>query len=395
VLARLLAQNPADNLTPKQVEYANVIHSSGSDLLQLINDILDLSKVEVGKMDMHPERFGLSSLVDDLETIFLPLTAEKGLHFAVTVDGEVPAEIFTDKQRLRQILYNLLSNAVKFTGTGNVEMRISSAPPSPADPADYLEFTVTDTGIGIAEENLTTIFAAFQQGDGTTSRRYGGTGLGLAICREMAAQLGGRITVSSALGAGSTFTLYLPVSWPGAAEAGADHEAAAGQDPAGQAAAVAAASARQRNGAAAGTGGNGSAVTGRVAPAAAHDGLRGRRVLIVDDDPRNVFALTGVLEMYGLTVIHADNGQHGIEALQGGDIDLVLMDVMMPQLDGHATTRAIREMPEFADLPVIAVTARAMQGDKDKSIAAGASDYVTKPVDTEQLLSCMERWLAG
>jgi CheY-like chemotaxis protein len=117
-------------------------------------------------------------------------------------------------------------------------------------------------------------------------------------------------------------------------------------------------------------------------------------VLIVDDDPRNVFALTGVLELYGLTVIHADNGEHGIEALQAGDIDLVLMDVMMPQMDGHATTRAIREMPQFADLPVIAVTARAMAGDKDKSIAAGASDYVTKPVDTEQLLTCMERWLS-
>jgi signal transduction histidine kinase/HAMP domain-containing protein len=397
VLARLLAQNPAENLTPKQVEYANVIHSSGSDLLQLINDILDLSKVEVGKMDMHPERFGLSSLVDDLETIFLPLTAEKGLHFAVTLDGEVPAEILTDKQRLRQILYNLLSNAVKFTGSGNVEMRISSAPAGPADPADCLEFTVTDTGIGIAEENLTTIFAAFQQGDGTTSRRYGGTGLGLAICREMAAQLGGRITVSSALGAGSTFTLYLPVSWPGAAEASQETGLDGGlaPDPAGHAAAVAAVSARQRNGLAVARSGQGTAGTGRVGPAAAHDGLRGRRVLIVDDDPRNVFALTGVLEMYGLTVIHADNGQHGIEALQGDDIDLVLMDVMMPQLDGHATTRAIREMPQFADLPVIAVTARAMQGDKDKSIAAGASDYVTKPVDTEQLLSCMERWLAS
>jgi CheY-like chemotaxis protein len=116
-------------------------------------------------------------------------------------------------------------------------------------------------------------------------------------------------------------------------------------------------------------------------------------VLIVDDDPRNVFALTVVLELYGMTVIHADNGEHGIEALLRADIDLVLMDVMMPQLDGHATTRAIRQMPQFAELPVIAVTARAMHGDKDKSIAAGANDYVTKPVDTEQLLTCMERWL--
>jgi CheY-like chemotaxis protein len=130
-----------------------------------------------------------------------------------------------------------------------------------------------------------------------------------------------------------------------------------------------------------------------VVKAGAHDSLRDKRVLIVDDDPRNVFALTGVLEMFGMTIIHADNGQHGIDALLRGGIDLVLMDVMMPQLDGHATTRAIRQMPQFTDLPVIAVTARAMHGDKDKSIAAGANDYVTKPVDTEQLLTCMERWL--
>ncbi len=390
VLARLLAQNTTEETSsPKQVEYANVIHSSGSDLLQLINDILDLSKVEAGKMDMHPERFGLSSLVDDLEAIFLPLTAEKGLQFAITLDGELPAEIYTDKQRLRQILHNLLSNAVKFTGAGGVEMRIAATPGGQGDPAASVEFAVTDTGIGIAEENLTSIFGAFQQGDGTTSRRYGGTGLGLAICREMAAQLGGRITVRSSLGAGSTFTLYLPAAWPGAIEP------AMAPDLAGQAAAAAAAAVKQRSESA---GLNGNGAIGAIRPVdspAAHESLRGRRVLIVDDDPRNVFALTGVLEMYGLSVIHADNGQHGIEALRHGDIDLVLMDVMMPQLDGHATTRAIRQMPQFAELPVIAVTARAMQGDKDKSIAAGASDYVTKPVDTEQLLSCMERWLGG
>jgi signal transduction histidine kinase/HAMP domain-containing protein len=366
VLARLLAQNPDRNLTSKQVEYANVIHSSGSDLLQLINDILDLSKVEAGKMDMHIERFAISGLADELEAIFLPLTAEKGLHFGIGIDPGVPAEILTDKQRLRQILHNLLSNAVKFTGHGGVDVRMSFGPGRGGGGRAWVEFAVTDTGIGMAEESLTAIFGAFQQGDGTTSRRYGGTGLGLAICREVAAQLGGRITVRSTLGAGSTFTLYLPLS------------EVAGRPPGSGAA--------ESNGA--------SGIIGPVARPGRHESLRGRRVLIVDDDPRNVFALTGVLELYGLTVIHADNGEHGIEALKGGGIDLVLMDVMMPQLDGHATTRAIREMPQFADLPVIAVTARAMAGDRDKSIAAGASDYVTKPVDTEQLLTCMERWLS-
>ena len=385
VLARLLAQNPTENLSTKQVEYANVIHSSGSDLLQLINDILDLSKVEAGKMDTHPESFALSGLVEELDAVFLPLTAEKKLDFAIRLDGGVPGEIFTDKQRLRQILHNLLSNAVKFTDSGRVQLRISAGPRRLADDDATVEFGVTDTGIGIAEENLEAIFGAFQQGDGTTSRRYGGTGLGLAICREVAAQLGGRITVQSALGNGSTFTLYLPACWPGAAELGAE--------PAEPAAVLASLAGHRGSDASQADADSAPRPVRPVDKAAAHENLHGRKVLIVDDDPRNVFALTSVLELYGLTVLHADDGQHGIEALAGGDIDLVLMDVMMPQLDGHATTRAIRAMPQFTDLPVIAVTARAMHGDKDKSIAAGASDYVTKPVDTEQLLACMERWL--
>jgi signal transduction histidine kinase/HAMP domain-containing protein len=371
ILARLLATNPDQTLTPKQVEYANVIHSSGTDLLQLINDILDLSRVEAGKMELHPERFGLRSLVEDLRAVFQPLTSEKGLAFvAGPPAGDVPAELFADRQRLRQILHNLLSNAVKFTEQGSVELRITRAPSADGE---QLAFTVTDTGIGIGEQNLDAIFGAFQQADGTTSRRYGGTGLGLTICRELAAQLSGRVTVRSAVGEGSTFTLYLPVSHPAAEEA-AEHEAV----PPRRAAA--------------------GSVPAEPAPAepvaTGHDGLRGRKVLIVDDDLRNVFAITSILELYGLTVVHASDGQTGIELLRGdAGIDIVLMDVMMPEMDGYATTAAIRQIPGRTELPVIAVTARAMQGDRDKSIAAGATDYVTKPVDTENLLTVMEGWL--
>ena len=206
VLARLLAQNQGKNLTPKQVEYANVIHSSGADLLQLINDVLDLSRVEAGKLDVHPERFDLRALVDELRASFLPLATEKGLSLASQSATDVPVELFTDRQRLRQILQNLLSNAVKFTDSGQVELKVAvadsramlSGAGSGAEPGrQAIVFSVTDTGIGIAEENLDNIFGAFQQGDGTTSRRYGGTGLGLAICRELAARLGGRITAES------------------------------------------------------------------------------------------------------------------------------------------------------------------------------------------------------
>src|SRR6266487_3586365 len=216
ILARLLAQNPGRNLTAKQVEYANVIHSAGSDLLQLINDILDLSKVEAGRMDIHAERFPLSALLEDMQATFQPLTAEKGLDFSVEAGAEAPGELLTDRQRLRQVLGNLLANAVKFTERGHVLLRVAKAGRRTPDGGEMLAFSVGDTGIGIAPENLTTIFGAFQQGDGTLSRRYGGTGLGLSIAREVGALHGGEITAESELGRGSTFTLYLPCGLPGA-----------------------------------------------------------------------------------------------------------------------------------------------------------------------------------
>jgi signal transduction histidine kinase len=395
ILARLLAANPEQNLTPKQVEYANVIHSSGADLLQLINDILDLSRVEAGKMDLHPEPFGLRELVDDLRAVFQPLTSEKALTFvAATPAADLPAELYTDRQRLRQILHNLLSNAVKFTEQGRVELRVTADPPSDAQAEGWLAFTVTDTGIGISDQNLDAIFGAFQQADGTTSRRYGGTGLGLTICRELAAQLGGRITVESAAGEGSTFTLHLPTGYLAEQEAALDGPVAGGPEDSRRSEPLAVAG---PPGSAAPQAGAQTAVSTAPEPVAAgHDGLRGKKVLIVDDDLRNVFAITSILELYGLIVVHASDGRTGIEVLQrSADIDIVLMDVMMPEMDGYATTAAIREIPGLAHLPVIAVTARAMHGDRDKSIAAGATDYVTKPVDTEDLLSVMERWLAG
>jgi signal transduction histidine kinase/HAMP domain-containing protein len=407
ILARLLANNPEQNLTSKQVEYANVIHSSGADLLQLINDILDLSRVEAGKMELHPERFALRTLVDDLRAIFQPLTTDKGLEFvAGRPAGGVPAELFTDRLRLRQILHNLLSNAVKFTDRGRVELLITSAATRGEGTGPLIAFSVTDTGVGVSEQNLEGIFGAFQQGDGTTSRRYGGTGLGLAICRELATQLGGRITAQSVPGEGSMFTLLLPASCPdpgeraqplglmpaaGGAEtkAGPPGAGPAGQDARGAGHADPRPEARVTNGS--------GARAGAAGPAAgAHESLRGKRVLVVDDDLRNAFAISSILELYGMTVLHAPDGQTGIDMLHATPgIDIVLMDVMMPEMDGYATTGAIRKIPELGRLPVIAVTARAMHGDRDKSIAAGASDYVTKPVDTEELLGCMERWIGS
>src|SRR5690606_855758 len=209
-----LFRSPTKNLTAKQVEFANVIHSAGSDLLQLINDILDLSKVEAGKMYIHPEPFSLEQLLSYVRTTFAPQTAQKGLAFDIVADDDVPEQLVTDEQRLRQVLRNLLSNAVKFTEHGRVTLRVSMAEPDSLaeTPGPVVAFSVADTGIGIAEANLEAVFGAFQQADGTTSRRYGGTGLGLSISREVAYLLGGEIRAESKLGTGSTFTVLLPVT---------------------------------------------------------------------------------------------------------------------------------------------------------------------------------------
>jgi signal transduction histidine kinase/HAMP domain-containing protein/ActR/RegA family two-component response regulator len=420
VLAKLLAENPDSNLTGKQVEFAMTIHDAGSDLLRLINDILDLSKVEAGKMDVHPSEIPLDGLVEYLDATFRPMAAEKGLTFEVDTAASLPEMIYSDEQRLQQVLRNLLSNAVKFTAQGGVRLRVAPAEDvtftgSLRDEPDVIAFSVSDTGIGISEEKQHLIFEAFQQADGTTSRRYGGTGLGLSISKDIARLLGGQIKATSRLGHGSTFTLYLParstragsgtgsrrvleptaVSGPnGVSEFSGPLEARNGN---GNGSIRSAANRLASPSRSAGRPGNGMAAAAGSAFAAApdpKDPLYGAKILIVDDDVRNVFALTSVFERCGAEVLYAENGREGIEALERNeDVRLVLMDIMMPELDGYATTEAIRNMPQFADLPIITVTAKAMKGDREKAIASGATDYITKPVDTGHLLAVMRKCL--
>ncbi|MEU9037040.1 HAMP domain-containing protein [Streptomyces sp. NPDC048352] len=548
ILAQLLAQNPTRNLTPKQVEYAGIIHSAGSDLLQLINDILDLSKVEAGKMDIHPERVHLPQLLEYVEATFRPMTTQKSLDFTVTTAPDAPADLFTDDSRLRQILRNLLSNAVKFTERGGVELRIERAsdaevPVGLLHRGSMMAFRVRDTGIGIPEQQLEAVFGAFQQADGTTSRKYGGTGLGLSITREIAQLLGGAVGAESTPGQGSTFTLYLPVSHADFEEAPGSAALPAALEPAPRGAAFAlpdprrsgdaeSSGARQRQarrllvieerpngllslvaesaerdlvprhtrsgehpgiqvvGATSSReaaavlasepfhcvvleldmpGGEAlrfldaldgdpalsslpvlahnnprlksgqeqavreraesrrvellssldelrerivlhlsadqpgevvplvnRAAEGEQAPQALDGDLAGRTVLVVDDDARNLYALSGILELHGMRVLHAEDGRKGIDTLtRHPGVDLILMDVMMPELDGYAATAEIRSMPEHAELPIIAVTAKAMPGDREKSLAAGASDYVTKPVDADDLIGRVRHWLTA
>ncbi|MFD0077548.1 HAMP domain-containing protein [Streptomyces sp. NPDC127166] len=377
ILARLLSQNAEGNLTEKQIDYAEVIHSAGSDLLQLINDILDLSKVEAGKMDIRHEPFPLSQLMEYLEATFGPVADERHLDFTVTLADDVPETLVNDEARIRQVLRNLLSNALKFTDEGGVSLTVGYAspaetPPTLAGAGHVLAFRVTDTGIGIPAEQLRNVFEAFQQGDGTAARRYGGTGLGLSISREVAGLLGGTIRAESVPGRGSTFTLHLPVPRPAEPAAEADGSAVrAGTAP-------------------------GASSAGRPDGAGSPDGLAGRTVLVVDDDARNVFALTEVLQGHGFQVLTADGGRAGLDALAAHDeIALVLMDVMMAGMDGYSAIEAIRRLPDRARLPVIAVTAKAMPGDRAQALAAGADDYVAKPVDEDELTAKIRSWLAG
>jgi signal transduction histidine kinase/HAMP domain-containing protein/CheY-like chemotaxis protein len=378
ILSDLLASNDDGNLTEGQVEFAQTIHSAGSDLLTLINDILDLSKVEAGRMDFNAAPVPLDRLRASLERSFRPVAEQRGLEFEIALDEGLPATITTDEQRLQQVLGNLLSNAFKFTERGGVTLTVCA---DVSSDDDVIAFEVSDTGIGIEDEKLDAIFEAFQQADGTTSRSYGGTGLGLSISREITALLGGEIRARSGVGEGSAFTLFVPATVEPPAVA-APASAPFGSQDGDQALREELPAARP---------------IPRPSVAANTDegpSLAGKTILIVDDDVRNVFALTSLLEPRGARVLFAEDGRKGIQELEANpEVDLVLMDVMMPDMDGHETTRAIRTMPAFRDLPIVALTAKAMKGDREKSLAAGASDYITKPVDVDRLLALMRAWL--
>ncbi len=414
LLSRLLADDLDRELTPKQVEFAETIQTAGLELLALIDDIMDLSRIEAGRVDVDAADVPLAEVVEQLEHDFAVPAAEKGLHWEVTVDARLPATLYTDSRRLRQILRNLTSNAVKFTNTGSVSVSIEPAAPDRAyglvslDSArQVVSFAVTDTGTGIPEEYLGLIFEAFQRGD-TPGPAKSGSGLGLSISRRLARLLGGTIEVRSELGEGSAFVLYLPDEVPRSgvvrlATASADVDLGpAGVDlgPAGVDLGPAGVDAVPA--------GDAALLPLPVRPGppmlapdtppqrrtsvAAHE-LDGATVLIIDDDVRNVFALTSALELHGMTVLYADNGTDGVCLLsEHPEVDIVLMDVMLPDLDGNETTRMIRRNWHFADLPVVFLTARALPGDRESGLAAGASDYLTKPVDLDELLEVMASW---
>ena len=420
ILAKLLSENQDGTLGDKQVEYARTIYSSGNDLLALINEILDLSKIEAGKMQVDLRRVRLAEVRDYVERAYREVAEQKGLTFTVDIAKNAPHELTTDGQRLQQVLKNLLSNAFKFTERGEVELEIRPVPRGMGFQTDtlarapaVLAFAVRDTGIGIPPDKQKLVFEAFQQADASTSRTHGGTGLGLTISREIARLLGGEIALESAPGAGSTFTLYLPLGRsdidlpsrpapppallpaPRAAGNGEMAEpteavlAFASAPPVGPSAPPAATPYEGEVGA-------GPAETGVLEDTGAADPmpLAGAKALVVDDDIRNLFAVTCLLEGHGASVVTADGGRAALEVLERTpEVDVVLMDIMMPEMDGYAATREIRRRARFAGLPVIALTAKAMPGDREKCLEAGLDDFVPKPVYASRLVSVIRKWV--
>lgn len=339
----------AGDMAPNQREQLEIIRASGQDLLAILNDILDLSKVEAGKLELEEVEFDLLELVRGAQSAFTALANRKGLSFGFDI-GEAGGVYFGDPTRVRQILYNLTSNALKFTDRG--EVRLSALYQD-----RMLILTVKDTGIGIDPAVTPHLFEAFTQADSSTTRRFGGTGLGLAICRDIARLMGGEITVASELGVGSTFTVRLPIE-------------------------------RRRLGSCA------------PPPAAPEDEALHEpsgvelRVLAAEDNPTNQLVLRALLHQIGATPVIVENGLEAIEAWEAGDFHVLLLDVQMPKMGGPAAAQHIRAKERELGrrrTPIIALTANAMSQQVSEYLASGMDAVVTKPIDVRELFTTLER----
>jgi len=333
-------------------DYLAVVRRSGEHLLELINDILDLSKIEAGKLAIEVRRCNVVSLVADVASLMRPRAEQRGIHLAVEYPGEVPETILTDEARLRQSLVNLVGNAVKFTERGEVRVVVAFLP-AWREGRPALKIDVADTGIGIRPEVMAELFQPFTQGDATTVRKFGGTGLGLAISRHLAELLGGELTAASVAGQGSTFTLVVPTGDLRGVKM-LDHPAEVLQDAPGDC----------------------------WRPSS--EDLRGVRVLLAEDGFDNQELIRLVLRKAGAEVEIAENGRIAVEKAEAGPFDVVLMDMNMPEMDGYEATRILRDRGFPA--PILALTANAMAGDRQRCLDSGCNDYVAKPIDRLRLI---------
>ncbi|TDL97220.1 response regulator [Stutzerimonas stutzeri ATCC 17588 = LMG 11199] len=369
ILAKLLADNPEGNLSDDQVQFARSIYSAGNDLLTLINDILDISKVEAGKLEMHPELTVLARLVDGVKNLFLPQAMERSLQFEVELADDLPVSLFSDRQRLEQILKNLLANAFKFTEKGSVTLRVEKRG------EDQLAFAVRDTGIGIAPEQQAAIFEAFRQADGTTNRRYGGTGLGLSISRELANLLGGEIEVQSRPGAGSTFTLVVPEHYseprpitPASVPAAAPVVAL---EPPAPPAAV------ERD-----------LLQRAAAPRQWLPDDRDERpfearcVLVIEDEPQFARILYDLAHELNYSCLLAQNADDGFDTAEQYKPDAILLDMRLPDHSGLTVLERLKENPATRHIPVHVVS---VEDRKEAALQMGAVGYAMKPTTREDL----------
>ena len=345
-------------LSPQQQNYADTIKQSGDALLSLLNSILDLSKIETGNLVLEESNFRLVPLLDEVSGLMKLRARHKGLAFEIECDPDIPEIFEGDPDRIRQILFNLSDNAVKFTETGGIDIRVSHTLFD--DDRSEIRFDVSDTGIGLDDKQQQLIFERFAQADGVTTRKYGGTGLGLAICKELAELMGGSIGVRSSPGQGSEFWFTVRCKPGDAANISDKYQAHRSGD---------------------------SVETKKISPL---------RILIAEDNPINQLIAADTLENAGHHVDVVSNGIEALEAVETYPYDLVLMDMFMPEMDGLTATRRIREMQgEVSKIPIIALTANAMVGEREKYLAAGLDNYVSKPFEADHLLETIERCIDG
>lgn len=336
-----------------QSDYVKIAYSSAESLLSILNDILDFSKIAARKMVLEDIPFSLQALVQDLVTLFTSQAQAKNVALVAEIDPRVPEMLLGDPTRMRQVLINFMTNGIKFTEQGEVRVVVQCL--SAFASRVMLRIEVRDTGIGISEKKQHDLFQSFTQADGSTTRKYGGTGLGLAIVRQLVLLMGGKIGVESVPGQGSVF--WCELDFPVAAMGAQDEE--------------------------------------KKAQAAPAEGVLQGHVLLVEDNKVNQLVAGKMLAGMGLTVDLAENGEKALAALAENRYDLVLMDCQMPVLDGYEATKAFRsrEIQGEKRLPIIAMTANAMEGDRRKCLEAGMDDYLAKPVKKELLRKLLGQWL--
>ena len=346
-----------DDLTPMQSENVGIILDSGRALMALLNDILDLSKIEAGKLEVSPVQSDLRHKLSGLFKLHETTAQEKGLSLKMHVDPAVPSSLLFDPVRVRQCIGNLLSNAIKFTEEGEVMLVVTCAPAG--DGEVVVTAHVTDTGCGIAPDKLDQIFDSFSQEDGSTTRRFGGTGLGLSITRQLARMMGGDVTAASEPGRGSVFSLSFSAG------------VAADQKPASAASKPALPARRKRT------------------------GLSGARALVVDDNTINLRVARSFLDGHGIEALEASNGREALDLLEANTVDIVLMDIHMPGLDGIEALRQLRlSASPNRFVPVVALTADGMQGDRERFLGMGFDGYVSKPIDERTLITSIGQVLS-